>query len=499
MTLGRRILRALGPVRWLVGLVRRAYAGAARDTRTLGWRTSGKSGNAETRDALPLLRERAHDLVRNQPHARQAIGRWVDFVVGSGITGKVRTGPTAAAVARANALWAVWQDEPGADGCADFGSVMRRAVWAMLEGGDALVLMRWARAPGASGVPLLLQVLESEHLCPTVDALAGVPNTVQGVERDALGRTVAFHVYAEHPGEVGQTGGLMVKTIRYSAANAVHLVDAGSMRPGQVRGVPLLAPVVRELRDLADFVEAETAKAQAAACLGLVVTSPNGDYTPDGRKPEVGVNPTAVRDAGGNVVEQLQPGGILYTTPDTTVTTVQPAATSGTAEFIRSRLQAVAAGVGMPYELLTGDLSGANYSSYRAGYLPFRVRVESLQWQVVVPACRRVGARFIEAAVAAGLLPAGDYGWDWTPPRMPEIDRAKELAADLVEARMLRVSTDELIRRNGDDPDAVLAAVVAWNAKADAAGLVSDADPRKTTNGGMFQAAPADPAGGKAW
>jgi capsid protein len=43
----------------------------------------------------------------------------------------------------------------------------------------------------------------------------------------------------------------------------------------------------------------------------------------------------------------------------------------------------LAAGVGLTYELLTGDLSQVNYSSIRAGLIEFRRRMEALQWQVL--------------------------------------------------------------------------------------------------------------------
>lgn len=47
---------------------------------------------------------------------------------------------------------------------------------------------------------------------------------------------------------------------------------------------------------------------------------------------------------------------------------------------------AVAAGLGLPYELVSGDLEGVTYSSIRAGLIEFRCRVEQFQHNVVVHA-----------------------------------------------------------------------------------------------------------------
>jgi len=82
---------------------------------------------------------------------------------------------------------------------------------------------------------------------------------------------------------------------------------------------------------------------------------------------------------------------------------------------MRLQLHAIAAGVGLTYELLTGDLSQVNYSSIRAGLIEFRRRMEALQWQLLVPGlCQPVWRRFVLAAQAAGKLPDGAIGADWT-------------------------------------------------------------------------------------
>jgi hypothetical protein len=46
-----------------------------------------------------------------------------------------------------------------------------------------------------------------------------------------------------------------------------------------------------------------------------------------------------------------------------------PGASGGYAEYMRVQLHAIAAGMGLTYELLTGDLSQVNYSSIRAGLI----------------------------------------------------------------------------------------------------------------------------------
>jgi len=53
-----------------------------------------------------------------------------------------------------------------------------------------------------------------------------------------------------------------------------------------------------------------------------------------------------------------------------------PAPAGGYREYLMTELQGIGAGVDVPYELLSGDLSNVNYSSYRAGMLGFRNTIE---------------------------------------------------------------------------------------------------------------------------
>ena len=87
---------------------------------------------------------------------------------------------------------------------------------------------------------------------------------------------------------------------------------------------------------------------------------------------------------------------IEYLEPGKDVKFATPSANGDYADYMRMQLHAVAAGVGLTYELLTGDLSQVNYSSIRAGLIEFRRRMEALQWQLIVPGlCQPVWSRFV--------------------------------------------------------------------------------------------------------
>jgi lambda family phage portal protein len=88
------------------------------------------------------------------------------------------------------------------------------------------------------------------------------------------------------------------------------------------------------------------------------------------------------------------------------------------AEFLRMQFRAVAAAMGITYEQLTGDLTGVNYSSIRAGMLEFRRRCEVQHGVLVHQLCRPVWAAWMKQAVLAGALdaPASRVAASASPP-----------------------------------------------------------------------------------
>ena len=79
----------------------------------------------------------------------------------------------------------------------------------------------------------------------------------------------------------------------------------------------------------------------------------------------------------GIALAGLEPGTLQILEPGEDIKFSDPADVGGSySEFLRTQFRAVAAAIGITYEQLTGDLTGVNYSSIRAGLLEFRRRCE---------------------------------------------------------------------------------------------------------------------------
>lgn len=459
-------------------LIARAYDGAKAGRRTDGWVTAGTGANAEISPASARLRDRSRDLVRNNPYAAKAVGALVSNLVGTGIVPRARAKRTSAAK-QADHLWLQFAGSCDADGLTDFGGLQALIVRSLVESGEVIVRFRDRRVEDGLPVPLQLQVLEPDHLdSAKTEDLADGGYIVNGIEFDALGRRRAYWLFPVHPGD---SRGRVLSSRPVPARQVMHLYER--LRPGQVRGVPWFASVILKLRDLDDYDDAELMRKKIEACFAAFVTGAQDEETLG--KPSVG--------SSGDRIESFEPGMIEYLEPGKDVKFASPSANGDYADYMRMQLHAVAAGVGLTYELLTGDLSQVNYSSIRAGLIEFRRRMESLQWQLIIPGlCQPVWARFVELAQASGKLPDGEITAEWTAPRFEAVDPLKDIQADILAVRAGVMTLKEAIARQGYDPAQVLAEIAATNAELDAAGITLDTDPRRSTKTGQEKTVSAD-------
>lgn len=462
----------------------RAYDAAKTGRRTDGWVTSGSSANAEVGPAAARIRGRARDLVRNNPFASIAVRKLAAKTIGTGIVPRLRAGTEDTAARRFAAdEWAAFVDHADPEGRTSFYGLLHLAARSWFESGEVLLRLVPRSAAWKLRVPLQVQVLEGDFLDGAkTEALATGGAVIQGVEYDAAGRRAAYWLFDEHPGDSGLS--LLrtsLRSRRVPAAEILHLFEP--LRPGQARGVSVFTPVTIRMRDVDDYDDAEIARKKVAACFAAFVKREGG--------PAKGTLAPATTDAAGRRIENLAPALVQYLSLGESVDFANPPAADGYVEFMRTQLHAIAAGVGVTYEMLTGDLSQVNYSSLRAGMVDFWDLVDHWQWNVVIPqVCQPVWARVGALAAALGRRdPAAPWTAVWTPPRRRWVDPVKEVGATRDAVRSGLVTQREAIAEQGWDPDEQLDEIAATNARLDALGVVLDTDARRMSRAGTASAA----------
>ena len=224
-----------------------------------------------------------------------------------------------------------------------------------------------------------------------------------GIEFDALGRRVAYHLYRSHPEDgrlVPMSGQGGLETVRVDAREVIHLYRV--LRPGQIRGEPWLSRALVKLNELDQYDDAELVRKKTAAMFAGFVTR---------QSPEDNLMGEGGPDGDGIALAGLEPGTLQLLEPGEDIKFSEPADVGGSySEFLRTQFRAVAAALGITYEQLTGDLTGVNYSSIRAGLLEFRRRCEMVQHGVLVhQLCRPVWSAWMKQAVLAGALEAPGF------------------------------------------------------------------------------------------
>lgn len=447
-------------------------AGLGRRLRTwLPWDTSPRREHMR----LALLRARSRDAYRNNAIARAAIDRMVADVIGTGVSPK----PLAEAEntrMQLIDLWEAWSTVCDAEGQTDFYGLQTLAFHAMLEAGEVLALLE---DDDADGIPLKIRLLESDHLPFKNERLSNGNRIVDGIELDARGRRVAYWLHPNHPGDGDVSSN---EPVRVPARRVLHLFEA--TRPGQLRGVPILASVLVRLKDLDEFDDAQLVRQKIANLFvgfikrppvqpGDEPVGPNGEPLP----PDYSNQPPLSFEAG--MLQELAEGeDVVFSEP--------PGTSDGYKEFTRAQLHIVAAALGIPYPLMTGDYSSINDRVVRVAINEYKRRAMALIRNVLVPKfCAPVRNAWVDAAILSGALPTASARnmklTRWTPHGWAYIQPVQDIEADVLAINNKLKSRSEALLERGYDAELIDREIAADLKREQDLGLPASPVPGTTT------------------
>lgn len=276
------------------------------------------------------------------------------------------------------------------------------------QSGECFIRLRPRRLEDDYAVPLQLQCLAPEFVPHDKFEVTRYGNVIRaGIEFNGMGRRVAYWCYRNHPSDKSSLNVGYNQLVRIPAEQMLHIFEP--LEPGQLRGVPRLAPVLKRLRSLDNFDDAVLFRQEVANLFAGFVRKPAPDGPPQ-LDPLTGAPVKLDRD-GFTPMVGLEPGTMQELLPGEQVEFSDPPdAGNNYPDFMRQQLMAAAAGSGLPYELMTGDMQGVNDRAIRVVLNEFRRRLEQLQFQVYVhQLCRPVRKAWLDMAVLAGALDLPDY------------------------------------------------------------------------------------------
>lgn len=456
----------------------RIQAGAHEATRATRQRSLAQdwgSGNRIAGMDGKQLRDSARQLCRDHDLAKSVFNVLVQNCIGTGIDvipaprrrgadSKVDTG----LAADLRWLWSEWWDKPEVTWQHDYGKCQQLLFGGMVRDGESFNQSIVGIVPyldHGTRVPMSLELIESD-LVP-LDFNDEKRGIVQGAERNAWGRVVAWWLYKNHPGD----GGWWRDDLKRVTADQLRQY-ANIERIHQVRGLSIFAPVMNRLVDISDIENSEriAAKVAASFCAQIIKGDASLYAGADGADVVNGLVNAAQRAyrtmsmVPGLIGDDLLPGEKIET-----IASNRP--NPNLADYLNDQVRRIAGGTGASHSSVSHNYDGT-YSAQRQELIESFGAYAMLSEQFTARVMRPHWSDFVTAAMLANLIKA-PKGWTqqevaaaaFIRPVMPWIDPLKEaLARAEAEDRGWQAPQQSILQM-GNDPDEVARLRADWAAQ----------------------------------
>jgi len=432
------------------------HGGSTHKRSLFGWLLGiGGDPDRDITDNLATLRSRSRDLYMSGGLAAGAIKTVNVNVVGPGLRLNAQIDGEYLGMSneacrewerRTEQEFALWAENCNCDASrtCDFYGLQRLVFMSFLMNGDAFALLPVIPGRG-SPYSLRVRLLEGDRVCDPNNKPFG-RDIREGVEVDKFGAPVAYWICQAHPGgtsfvpDVAKRRNTWVRCPAFGARsgrrNVLHLMDPERIE--QRRGVPFLAPVIEDIKQLGNYNKAEL---MAAVVGGLLTTFITTDMPRDETgNPMVpfGDEPSGTRDdpqaigLGSGTVVQLDAGEKIET--------VDPKRPNSAFEgFVTAVSRQIGAALGLPYEVLVKQFN-SSYSASRASLLEAWKFFRTWRSWFVGIFCRPIYEAWLEEAVALGRIGSPGFfddpmirqaycGAKWNGPSQGQVNPIQEVQA----------------------------------------------------------------------
>jgi lambda family phage portal protein len=402
------------------------------------------------------LRERSNQLFRSNLYARGVLRRLVQNIVNTGLHLEATPAERVLGVEPDSlADWTefveqrfeLWAQDPAlchAHGRLTFGGLQATIELEALVGGDVLIVLQ----QGPEGLPRVRVVNASRVRTPLGYVPGKNPEIMHGVELDAAGRHVAYHIVKDAGGyerlpAFGRTG-----------RRLAWLVYGTDKRCDDVRGEPLFSLMLQSLREIDRYRDSTQRKAVLNSMLALFVAKAEKGTV--GTRPFVGGG--AVRRSTETVVDsagqqrsfkaaEFNPGMVI----DELEVGEEPKGFGATGtdekfgDFEKAIVSAIAWANGIPPEILTLAFSN-NYSASQAAINEFKLVLTLERTNFGAAVCQPIYVDWLISEGLRGLPEVRTALAAWRDPAQ-RLDFDAWIAADW--AGQIKPSTDLLKTAKG--------------------------------------------------
>lgn len=443
-----------------------------------GWNSTSRSPQEDIGDNLDLLRQRSRDLYMAGGIGTGAIKKNQTNVLGSGLTLKCQLNHRMLGISAEEAkeweektefefdLWA--SSKIDITGLNDFYDAQRIMLTGWLMNGDSLAVSKYTdQAEVLNPYRLRLHLVEADRLNNPQQSTSysiqfmgdNVSQYIQlldgrairnGIETDAEGKVIAYWIANKYPNSTIPSNKIM-QWARVEAINPVNglpnvLFIMDPERAEQYRGVPYLAPVIEQVKQMNRYTEAEI----AAAIINSFFTA---FIKVDGPKNEKPFGESIPEDDQIDLLPEerlasyeMGPGTINVLGQGEDVEFGDPRhPTAGFETFTKTMAKLAGASLDMPYEVLL-SVFNSSYSASRAALLQaWRSFRDRRDW-FAHDFCQPIYETWLFEAVATGRIKAPGFLTDpikrklwskalWVGPSPGQIDPVKEVNASILKVK----------------------------------------------------------------
>jgi lambda family phage portal protein len=404
-----------------------------------------------------IVRERARNLVRNFPPFMRAIEAQLSFVIGKGgrfeslavkRDGRNKDERLRDAI---EARFRAWMENVTTDRRHSFYDCQRMALRQRLETGEFFCQLCQTKDRQLS-----LRFIEPDN----VDGPANVSVTklkkneyvYQGIKFDRnTGERVAYMVVPYDPLN------LRPAPIEIPVKHMLH--GFVQVRPDQLRGVTPFASAIILADCLYDYTEAELDSAKMSSKWLAFVESPSPDTMQGNLGTKKKTDQQApIEDLENGIIEYLRPGEKM------TLASAPSRVTETFDRFVKYVLRMTGLTIGVPYEIMSGDYQGINYSTSRMSRQDYNKMLDHDREWLDATFNRPIYREWLKLEALREPKIFRDYAenpWryepaNWIPSGMPSPDPLKEWKAEIDGVNSGLLSPKTVMMGRGEDPEKVL-------------------------------------------
>lgn len=425
-----------------------SYTGARIDRAQLSrYLPTAGSANADTIADLPTLRSRSRDQMRNAPVALGALNTTVSHTVGTGLSYSPAIDAKFLGLDTEQAeQWSddtkrrfnAWAASTDCDlACQlDFYGLQELGFRSQLESGDCFAITPRVTRNGKTR--LAVQLVEADRVC-NPNRAASTDRLIDGIEiRPETGEAIAVHVARKHPGDsnssANQWDRVPMRGAQTGRRNVLQMFKP--LRPGQVRGVPWVSPIIEPLKQLGRWSDAELNAAVVSGLMATFVTMDAGAfqdlYDEDAQE--------AIVDNASKWSGEMESGKAVNLLPGESVESPAPGRPNPAFDpFWQAMVRQIGMALEMPYEVLVMHFQ-SSYSAARAALLMAWKAFRSKRDLLAKTFCQPVFELWLADEVAEGRINCPGFFADdvvraawcaavWTGDGPGSIDPEKEVNA----------------------------------------------------------------------